>query len=466
MQFGRSQGITVSVLAALLIVSGAAAFIANRPGSITRQTATASTQTPLPLLKGNDWTQYRYDLSGTGHNPEGLIDSTNVSRLKQTWTWDAPDIFASTPTVVGRTVYIPNGHTLTAVDLRTGATLWTYSTGGAGFINSSVAVDVQTQIAYFGTPTTHIFAISTYDGSLAWKIQLGDPNKRGAYVWSSPLLVNGKVYIGLASEGDNPCVRGALYALDAATGKIAWTHYTAPEGELGGGIWSSPIADAAQHAIMMVTGNPCPGGAVSDYQQDSILAVDWDTGATRWVYTALGRDDCDCDFGGGPVSYTYGGQQYVVAGNKYGTVYALRVQGKGVQLAWSRHVASASKSRLSGIIQPPTYADGTVFIAGNTANIGSCTGKVWALAADTGAIRWEACTPTATIGAGAFSGDVYFNATDGSVVAYRATTGEELWHGDLGGAMVYGGVTISHGVLLVGTTKTLLYSFTLDGVAP
>lgn len=217
---------------------------------------------------------------------------------------------------------------------------------------------------------------------------------------------------------------------------------------------------------MMVTGNPCPGGAVSDYQQDSILAVDWDTGATRWVYTVIGKDDCDCDFGGGPVSYTYGGQQYVVAGNKFGTVYALRLVGKGVQLAWSRHVATVSRSLLSGIIQPPTYADGMVFVAGNAANSGSCTGKVWALAADTGAIRWEACTSHPTVGAGAVSGDVYFNASYGSVVAYRATTGEVLWHADFSGADVYGGVTISHGALLVGTTKTLLHSFTLAGEAP
>jgi outer membrane protein assembly factor BamB len=52
------------------------------------------------------------------------------------------------------------------------------------------------------------------------------------------------------------------------------------------------------------------------------------------------------------------------------------------------------------------------------------------------------------------------------VVAYRATTGEVLWHADLPGADVYGGVTIAHGALLVGTTKTFLHSFTLDGLAP
>jgi hypothetical protein len=63
-RFGRSQGITVSVLTTLLIVTGVAAFIANRPLSIARQTATASTQTPqgptttpVTFAQGNDWPQ-------------------------------------------------------------------------------------------------------------------------------------------------------------------------------------------------------------------------------------------------------------------------------------------------------------------------------------------------------------------------------------------------------------------------
>src|SRR4029077_17893596 len=108
----------------------------------------------------------------------------------------------------------------------------------------------------------------------------------------------------------------------------------------------------------------------------------------------------------------------------------------------------------------------TVFVAGKTGNNGSWAGAVWALAADTGAHRCQLCTPRPTIAAVSISGDVYFNASYGSVVAYHAKTGDVLWHADLPGADVYGGVTVSHGALLVGTTKTLLHSFTLDGLAP
>ena len=50
-RFGRSQGITVSVLATLLIVTGVAAVIANRPLSTARPTASTQTpQGPTPTL--------------------------------------------------------------------------------------------------------------------------------------------------------------------------------------------------------------------------------------------------------------------------------------------------------------------------------------------------------------------------------------------------------------------------------
>lgn len=99
------------------------------------------------------------------------------------------------------------------------------------------------------------------------------------------MLAHGNVYIGMASRNDNPCVRGAVIALNGSNGIVRWTHYTAPEGELGGGVWSSVTVDAAEHAILATSGNPC-STPISDYQQDSIIAMNWDTGKTIWSYTA------------------------------------------------------------------------------------------------------------------------------------------------------------------------------------
>jgi glucose dehydrogenase len=77
--------------------------------------------------------------------------------------------------------------------------------------------------------------------------------------------------------------------------------------------------------------------------------MDWDTGTTLWYYTALDHDNCDCDFGEGPVDYVDHGQEYLVAGNKGGFVYALTpLPGRhSVQLAWSLKIA---KPGFSGIL--------------------------------------------------------------------------------------------------------------------
>src|SRR5207249_4196610 len=119
-------------------------------------------------------------------------------------------------------------------------------------------------------------AINALNGTEVWETPLGDA-KQGAYIWSSPLLINGKVYVGLASHNDAPCVRGAVFALDPATGRTIWVHYMVPAGKLGGTVWSSLIARPQAHEVVATTGNPCPWGN-GFAQVDSFVAMDWDTG--------------------------------------------------------------------------------------------------------------------------------------------------------------------------------------------
>jgi outer membrane protein assembly factor BamB len=445
-------------------LAGARTTMSAPKPTATRVVPTATPTAGLP--SGNDWRQYRYDVAGTGVNPEGLIDSTTVAQLQSTWTFKGKFPFGSTAAVVQGVVYIPNGKTLYALDFKTGAKLWTFEGLGTYqyMTTSSVAVDSQAHIAYYGTPDARVYAVSTLDGSLVWQKQIADP-AQGAYIWSSPLLVHGAIYIGLSSNNDTPCVRGAVFALDAATGATRWVHYTAPSGVLGGGVWSSVIASSQLHAIIATTGNPCGPSYVSTYQQDAIVAMDWDTGATLWSFTALTSDICDCDFGGGAVNYTLGGQQYFVAGNKYGTVYALRFTGSGVTLAWSRRIALTSGEGVGffgGTIQPPTYLNGTVYIAGGTTVDNTCPGAVWALAADTGAVRWRACTPHRPIAAGAASGDVVFMGYQGALVGYHAQTGQVVWKTAVSGD-VWSGVAISRASLLVASANGTLTRYKLAG---
>ena len=457
----------------IVVAAGSAALIyADVPLGRRAVTATplpqpTATSTPAatPLPAGNDWLQFRYDVYGTGVNPEGLIRSDTLAQLTPRWTASAPTSapFGATPAIVDGVIYIPNGKALFAHDLRTGVQLWRFDgLGDANYMTtSSVAVDPDAQLAYYGTPDARVYAVNIVTGRMAWQRQLGDPS-RGAYVWSSPLLANGKVYVGLASKNDHPCVRGAVIALNARTGAVAWTHYTDRDGEAGAGVWSSLTAIPELQTLVATTGNPC-GTPDTDAEEDAIVGIDWNTGATLWMYTAAVDPACDCDFGEGSNNFVLNGKQYVVAGNKYGMVYALEVQGKKAHLAWSHRIAtidSFSRKLFGGIFQPPSYANGVVFVAGGTSLDQKCAGTLWAFKADTGTPLWHVCTKDRMFSPGTVSGDVLFTITGGAINEFDVATGTVLWTAPIDGG-AWGGIAVAHGFLVVGTTHSKLYCYNL-----
>jgi len=290
---------------------------------------------------------------------------------------------------------------------------------------------------------------------------LGD-STRGAYIWSSPLLINDKLYIGLASHDDTPCVRGAVFALDPDDGHSVWVHYTVNANKLGGSVWSSLIARPGAHEIIATTGNPCPWGN-SFGQADSFVAIDWDTGETNWEYKVLPSDDCDCDFGQGAVDLEYQGQEYLVGGNKFGKIYAIKppTANHKVELAWSLAITKPGFLNVGGIFEPPTYSNGIVYMAGGPSLDGVChQGKLYALQVDRGAILWSACTDGQVVSPSAIIGGILFVAQGNKMIGYETKTGQVLWKSEYKGP-VWGGVSVSRGFMVVGTVSGKLYCFNL-----
>lgn len=274
------------------------------------------------------------------------------------------------------------------------------------------------------------------------------------------------VYIGLASQNDNPCVRGGVFALNPWSGKVVWVHYAAVAGVVGRGVWSSVTAVPELHAIIATTGNPCTEHTPT-YQEDSIVGLDWTTGATLWPYNAVAYDDCGCELGEGAVDVTLNGEHYFIAGNKFGSVYALKLQGKGVKLVWSRRVAtidSSSKKLFGGIFEPPAYSDGNVFVAGGATLDGKCVGTLSSMRATTGAVNWSICTSSRTFSPAASSGGSLFVGGSNIVTGYDMATGQVLWQAHVDGG-TWGGIAISHGFLVIGTSRGNLYCYSLSGGA-
>jgi outer membrane protein assembly factor BamB len=77
--------------------------------------------------------------------------------------------------------------------------------------------------------------------------------ERLLFIWSSPTVYKGSVYIGLASFGDCPLVQGQFFQLDVTTGKIEHTFDVVPGGCLGGTVWGSPAIDEAKGTVYIGT---------------------------------------------------------------------------------------------------------------------------------------------------------------------------------------------------------------------
>ena len=174
------------------------------------------------------WTAQLYDYTGSGVtsiSSSAAVTNGNVyvaaaaSSLfnqcrhgRAQWnctTTNAANPFYSSPAVAGGLVYIGNNdYNLTCFDATTGATKWTYQTGGA--IWSSPAV-VNGRV-YVGTTDLYVYCLNASTGAFLWK------NETDSNIYCSPAVVNGRVYIG--TNG------GSIYCLDANTGYVIWNNQT------------------------------------------------------------------------------------------------------------------------------------------------------------------------------------------------------------------------------------------------
>lgn len=188
-----------------------------------------------------DWSMYGSGSDATHYSPLGQINQANVHALGLLWYYDIPPVVSvqAAPLAINGVLYFATGYSVIhAMDARTGKLLWRYDPEVYKFAGSSAmraawgirGIAFLDGRIYTGTHDGRLIALDAQTGKPAWSVQTTTPND-GRYITGAPLVFKDTVIIGHAGA-DYATIRGYVTAYDARTGKLRWRFYTVP-GEPG-----------------------------------------------------------------------------------------------------------------------------------------------------------------------------------------------------------------------------------------
>jgi len=287
----------------------------------------------------NDWLIWRRRYDALGYSPLAQINRSNVSQLRPAWSWSLPESMNEiTPLVHDGIMFIYSGPVVQALDAVTGDLLWQYLRTLPDEFDNGRAARVKT-LALHGTslyvPTTdgHMVALDARSGAVQWdsevipmaqRSSIGKAEGVALHLNGGPIVVKGKVIMGVSLGLEKSPGGCFIIALDAATGRELWRFHTiarpgqpggdswngAPVNErYGGGVWTAGSYDPELDLIYFGIGNtynsatllePRPGAkGVSNNDglyTDATVALRPDTGELAWHYQHHRRDVWDLDW--------------------------------------------------------------------------------------------------------------------------------------------------------------------------
>jgi outer membrane protein assembly factor BamB len=408
----------------------------------------------------DDWPTYGHDAQHTFHGRTTLT-AGDVGNLRRAWFFRTSDAVTATPTVVHGVVYAGSWDGwFYAVDLRTGTLRWKYKldsqpavtpqpgqnprdvTSDGGMVTSSAWFEPGTgkraDLVLFGGGFT-LYALDAHTGALVWKHaytgrpdRAPDPQHDDTRIFSSPIVVDHKVIIGVAGEGRGR--HGYVVAADVATGKPVWTHET-DVGRSGkvlndgcGSVWSSGTLLPKPKLVVFDVAdchfeNPPPTA-------ETVFALHVKSGSLAWRFRP-GRKDaqCDTDFGATPNAGIApdGTPIFLGVGSKDGTYYSLAPTSG--RLRWRTNVVFGGFA--GGFIATSAFDGDRVYGATALGDFGRFEGA--------GMVRCEPDNPR----------DLPMQ--EPTVHTFDARNGKVVWQGSdaaaFGPTTVAGGLTF-HGVAL------------------
>ncbi|MGH2496921.1 MAG: PQQ-binding-like beta-propeller repeat protein [Ktedonobacteraceae bacterium] len=445
------------------------------------------TPPPAPQIEPGDWPDYLLDNSSYNAG-EIRITTQTVSALHLMWTEHAQGGVTAQPVVVDGMVYWGSWDGYEHATTLDGQRLWSTYLGvdndaaddcdpdSAGVASTATIaplnINGQTMLVdLVGGGDSSLYALNAANGHILWKDVLGD--LPADFIWDSPALYDGNIYIGISSFGDCPSVQGKLFQIQATTGQVQNVFSIAPDGCQGGTQWGSPAIDESTGEVYIATGNLglCASGepyamALVELQAATLQVIGaWQVPQSEMV------GDGDSDFGSTPTlfSATINGatRQMVGAINKNGIFYAFVRGALGNGPVWQDQIArgpDCSTCDGAGTIAPAAWDGTRLYIGGGNTTIGGnyCEGSLRALDPSNGHFVWEHCLGDArAMAALAVVPGVVVVGEGHYVTAVDAGTGDTLFEfqDNNSGSIFYGAPSIADAMLFIGNMDGNLYAF-------
>ncbi|CAN5213335.1 PQQ-dependent methanol/ethanol family dehydrogenase [soil metagenome] len=210
------------------IIAGSLALLLSNCTPSPRDTTDAS-------LNPNNWSGCGRTGGEQHFSPLTDIDSDNVGKLGLVWSMDLPpQNSVSAPLAIDGILYTATGYSVVrAIDAVTGKLIWEYDSKAAEASGRKLRQGWGIRgLAYgegrifVGTHDGRLLAIDAASGKLAWSARTL-PRDNASFISGPPRYFAGKVIIGFGGA-DVSAVRGYVTTYDAKTGKQLWRFYTVP----------------------------------------------------------------------------------------------------------------------------------------------------------------------------------------------------------------------------------------------
>ncbi|MBX9457649.1 MAG: glucose/quinate/shikimate family membrane-bound PQQ-dependent dehydrogenase [Rhizobium sp.] len=340
--------VAVPVLLALLVAIYAMFQSPHdRPGTLPDRPASQATASTVP---DGDWHQYGRTQLGQRYSPLEQITPANVGGLEEAWRYQTGDVkrpddvnettYQVTPLKIGNRLFLCTPHNWAiALDATTGKQLWKYDPhagmnpdrqhqtcrGVTYYKSAAVASGPCAERVYLPTSDARLIALDAGTGTVcegfadkgALRLDTGMLHNPAGYYYSTspPVIAAGKIIIGGAVNDNYSTTSqsGVIRAFDVETGALVWNWDSGNPTEtdpIGPGehyvtnspnSWSVFSVDEALGLVYVPLGNQVPDqigiGRSENVEKyaSSIVALDVNTGADRWVRQTVHHDLWDMD---------------------------------------------------------------------------------------------------------------------------------------------------------------------------